>query len=335
MRALSQVPCLDRHCPGEQLVEHDAEAVDICSGINDGVGGAGLLGAHVFGCADDRPNFGEGPRGCVGQARLKHLGDAEIDHLHRGAVPLVGDEDIRGLQVAMDHAALMRMLHRLADLHEKLEALIDRRARRVGVSRDRRADHMLHGEERATVGREPCIEHLGDVLVTENGQHLALDVESRQRSRSRPRLSSLSATFRRMGTLVGQPDRAHAAFAEQTDEHVRADVQARRLESIRLRRIIAHRSRCRRARVPSDTWGMRSQAPILAQSRHRSAGTERRGAYPSSWVRGSQRPRRPAQLVIHVAGSTDLSIVAVRVDGVALNPEADMGAILASCPSIL
>ena len=57
----------------------------------------------------------------VGQPAFRRLGDAEIDHLrHRHAV-VQRDEDVRGLDVAVDDALLMRVLDGLADLDEQIE----------------------------------------------------------------------------------------------------------------------------------------------------------------------------------------------------------------------
>ena len=52
------------------------------------------------------------------------LGHSEVDDLgHRLAVDQ-RDQDVGRLQVTMDDALLMGVLHRLADRHEELEALI-------------------------------------------------------------------------------------------------------------------------------------------------------------------------------------------------------------------
>ena len=56
------------------------------------------------------------------------LGDAEVNHLgHRLAV-VQRDQDVRGLEVAMDDALLMRVLHGLADLDEQVQPLARVRA---------------------------------------------------------------------------------------------------------------------------------------------------------------------------------------------------------------
>ena len=52
------------------------------------------------------------------------FGDAEVDDLgHRHAV-VQGDQDVGGLDVAVDDALLMRVLDGLADLDEQPQALL-------------------------------------------------------------------------------------------------------------------------------------------------------------------------------------------------------------------
>ena len=58
------------------------------------------------------------------QPSLGGLGDAEINHLgHRHAV-VQRDQDVRGLDVAVDDALLVRVLDGLADLDEQVEPFL-------------------------------------------------------------------------------------------------------------------------------------------------------------------------------------------------------------------
>ena len=60
----------------------------------------------------------------LGQPLVDRLGDAEVDDLgHRLAVVHV-DQHVRGLDVAVDDAFLVRVLDRLADRDEQLEPLL-------------------------------------------------------------------------------------------------------------------------------------------------------------------------------------------------------------------
>ena len=62
-----------------------------------------------------------------------------------------GDHNIRRLQIAMDNPLLMRVLHRLADLGEQLQALGDAQLLRVTVFGDRDALDVFHHEVRAAM----------------------------------------------------------------------------------------------------------------------------------------------------------------------------------------
>ena len=104
---------LERQRAGEQLVQHDAERIDVRARVDIERRELRLLRAHVLRRADQVTDHR------VRAARLlveRHgLGDAEVDHL--GARPAVDlrDQQVAGLEVAMDHALLVRVLHGLAD----------------------------------------------------------------------------------------------------------------------------------------------------------------------------------------------------------------------------
>ena len=61
-----------------------------------------------------------GPRRGPG---LLHLGQAEVEHLRLLAL---GDEDVRGLDVAVDDAALVRGVERVGDLDRRVEQTLER-----------------------------------------------------------------------------------------------------------------------------------------------------------------------------------------------------------------
>ena len=93
----------ERRTAGEHLVENRAEAEEVGPGV-DGFA-ADLLRRHVAGRADHRPGLGLGRRAagrCRLVARPRELGDAEVEDLDP---PVARDEQVVGLQVAMDDAA--------------------------------------------------------------------------------------------------------------------------------------------------------------------------------------------------------------------------------------
>ena len=73
-----------------------------------------------------------GEQRLVGQLLAGRLGDAEVDDLrHRRAV-VQRHQDVRRLEVAVDDALLVGVLHGLADLDEQLQPLAERQ---VGAGR--------------------------------------------------------------------------------------------------------------------------------------------------------------------------------------------------------
>ena len=78
----------------------------------------GLFGGHVFECADKLAQFGE--HRPLGQLLGGGLGHAEVDHFRHGVAVVLGNEDVRRLDIAVDDSFLMRVLDRLADRHKKL-----------------------------------------------------------------------------------------------------------------------------------------------------------------------------------------------------------------------
>ena len=72
-----------------------------------------LLRGHVPRRAQDRPSLGQ-RRVTLFRPRpgRKALGQAEVEHLH----PALRQQDVRGLQVAVDDAVAVRVLERVGDL---------------------------------------------------------------------------------------------------------------------------------------------------------------------------------------------------------------------------
>ena len=112
LQHLQQARRAKRRPPGQQRVQHSAQAVQVAA-MRDGPA-VGLLGRHELG-GSQHAAAGRHARAA------EQLGDAEVGKLDfaRGRQQQVG-----GLHVAMDHAAVVGVLQRAAGLN----AVVDRLA---------------------------------------------------------------------------------------------------------------------------------------------------------------------------------------------------------------
>jgi len=144
------------------------------------------------------------------------FGQAEVDHFwHRLAV-VEADENVRGLQVAVNDAFLMGVLHGLADLREERQPLGDGEAGVVAILRERHAADVFHHEKRSAFACHAAVIDLGDIRVIHHRQRLPLGFESREDLAAvHARLDELDrhAAADRFG-LLGDPNGAHAPFAD-------------------------------------------------------------------------------------------------------------------------
>ena len=154
----------------QQFVEEQPKGVDV--GRSRDAGAGHLLGACVLrrhrldtGAGDDRSGV------VVGE----QLGDAEVEQLDRAAI---ADQDVRGLEVAMDDEVAMRGVHGLADGRDQVEAGGEAQPMCGAVAIDGLAGDMLHDHERHPVVGRSGIEELGDVGMDEAGEHAAFLLEA-------------------------------------------------------------------------------------------------------------------------------------------------------------
>ena len=113
-----------RRAAGQQLVQEHAQRVDVAAGVDVELVDLGLLGRHVFQRTDDRPEAGD--QRLVGQLLPGRLGHAKVDNLRHRLAVIEGDQHVGRLQVAVDDALLMRVLHRLTDRDEQFQPLARR-----------------------------------------------------------------------------------------------------------------------------------------------------------------------------------------------------------------
>lgn len=114
------VAAVERHVTGEQLVEGDAERINVGAMIGE-LRRLHLLGGDVFARAQ------EGAAHRVRRA-FEHLRDAEVDDLGLEAPLRVDHQDVVGLEVAMDDAVPMRLVHRAENAAENGADLLERHA---------------------------------------------------------------------------------------------------------------------------------------------------------------------------------------------------------------
>ena len=152
------------------------------------------------------------------------LGQAEVDHLGDRLAVVALDQDVRGLEVAVDDPLLVRVLHRRADLAEQGQPLGEAQPVLVAVVGQRDALDQLHDEEGAAGVGGAGVEDLGDVGVVHQGQGLPLGLEPGQDGpRVHAGLDELQRHLALDGLgLLGEVDGAHAPLADLLAELVPA-----------------------------------------------------------------------------------------------------------------
>ena len=160
-----------RALAAEQLVQHDGERID--------VGGRGHGGAREL---LRRGVLGRG--GTAGQARelgrlaaaaiVEQLGDAEVEQLHRAGV---GDEDVRGLEIAVHDQPRMRGLHGAEHLREQRQPLAQPEPALTAVDVDRQAIDAFERQPGLALLADAGVVEGGDVRMAEAGEEVALALE--------------------------------------------------------------------------------------------------------------------------------------------------------------
>ncbi|OFW47357.1 MAG: hypothetical protein A3J29_23325 [Acidobacteria bacterium RIFCSPLOWO2_12_FULL_67_14b] len=157
----------------------------------------------------DRPQHraGRGPGG-IRRIGLHHLGDTEIQQLRRAAV----DEHIRGLQVTVQDALVVRGLEGAGDLDGQR-----RRPIRCDRSMQRKALDVLHHE---IVGAD--VVQRADMGMVQRGDGAGLALEAGDVAR----LRALDGDRPVQAGVAGGPDFAHPALADERDDLVGAEPHA-------------------------------------------------------------------------------------------------------------
>ena len=169
------------------------------------------------------------------ERRVEQLGDAEVEQLHAaGRV----DDDVRGLEVAVDDEVLVRVLDRRADVEEQPQPRLDAQPVGVAVRGDRLAVHVLHHEVRQLAVGDAAVEELRDVRMAQRREDLPLGEKS---PLDLPVVEAAADDFDRHAAAelavvtLGEVDDAHAAASELAQHLVRSDVADSGLDDRRRR----------------------------------------------------------------------------------------------------
>ncbi len=203
---------LEGLAPAEHLVDDDAGREDVGPVIR--ALAADLFGRHVVDGAHHHV--------AVRQLRRHEPRQPEVEQLY---APVIGDEDIRGLDVAMDHVVRVRELEPLADLDRQIELVCQAQPIVAGhPALEILAVEILHRE----VGEALVLTEIvngDDVAVGKlpGGARLAEEPLAEIRvlvDRSRDELDRDDALQQ---GVVGAVDHAHAPLAKLVTQFVAAD----------------------------------------------------------------------------------------------------------------
>ncbi len=203
---------------GQQLEENDAQRIDIRSPVEPGRVGGDLLRAHVAQGAKQLAGLGSA-RGRQ-QVGGGDVGNAEIEHL--GLAGFI-DQDVAGLEVAMDHTIVVGVLHRVAHLGQQLKARRRVETATAGVLVQWHAADELHGEERSAVFTHPRFMNLSNPSMPEPAQDLGFVAEAADEfGRNEAGADHLEGNGAARVVLFGLVNGAHATFAVLAEDAIAA-----------------------------------------------------------------------------------------------------------------
>ena len=199
--------------PGQALVEHDAQRVDVGARVDRAA--VGLLGREVVGAPDEHV----GARDAGLPVRVEGARDPEVGELHG---PVAGEEDVLGLDVAVDHPLRLGVGQGAADLGADAGGL---GGRQRPLAPDARLEvlplHELHDEVGALVVLAP-VEQVHEVRVRQAGHQEGLAAEPLGvlLVGQEPRVQALHRHVAAQHGVARSPDRRHSAAADQLVEAV-------------------------------------------------------------------------------------------------------------------
>ena len=202
----------DGQFAGEQFVEDDAERINVRAMI-DGGRFFKLLRGHVVWRAERRAGGGERD---VGFVVAHDFRDTEVGDLH---APLRVEQDVLGLDVAVENAFLVGELERLTNLRHDGQRLGGREASSLHGLAQVHTVHVFH-QQIVEAARLPKVEDADDVRMVQPRERAALAIETLGevrvvRERVRQQLERDEAVEVR---LAGLEHEAHAAAPDQFND---------------------------------------------------------------------------------------------------------------------
>jgi hypothetical protein len=200
--------------PGGQLVGHDAQGVQVGAGVHWAV--VALLRGHVLGRAHDHAGGGV-PGAGRGVAKL---GDAEVHQLHEVVLAAaLHQEHVVGFQVAVDDAAPMGAVERVAELQEDVDRHRERNLAAAHPAGEGLAVQVLHDDVVAGRRKQREVEDADDVLVADEVHRPGLVVEAPHQlgAGGHGLVQELDGHLAADDRVLGEVDGAHPAAPERPD----------------------------------------------------------------------------------------------------------------------
>ena len=171
---------------------------------------------------NQQPELGE--QRLLRKATTRCLRDPEVDHLRDWVALDNGDQYVRGFQIAVDDALLVRMLDGTAHLKKERQPLACSEVMPIAVVRDRHTRNVLHDKVRPAGVGLACVEDCRNARMVHQGQSFALRLEPCDDvTRVHTRLDDLQGDTSLGRLLLGKIDRPHSSLRNQAQNAIRPD----------------------------------------------------------------------------------------------------------------
>jgi hypothetical protein len=130
--------------------------------------GAGILGRHW-------PPVGARDQRSLEAIWIQKFGDAEIQQPRNASV---GDQDIRGFEITVDHELFMGIMHGRTNLAKKPQSFVDGELIFVAILVYGRAFYVLHDQIGRAILAAAAVEELHNIGMVEGCEGLALIAKS-------------------------------------------------------------------------------------------------------------------------------------------------------------